>query len=321
LPDHNPAKLNRGTITKVLNFLQLINKFVLYVKENEAFDAAKSIAEETGILKELYYNKSPEELSRFENIQELLNGIQEFSINAREEGQPGQLENFLEDVALLTDQDTEKEEDRNKVTLMTIHSAKGLEFKNVFVVGLEEDLFPSGQAMEKNKPEALEEERRLFYVALTRAKENAWFTYANQRYRWGNLNFCTPSRFLEEMDEKYLENPDDFLPVRKSEQTGFAASGQRRFGQPLSSFRTQHEQNIFNKKLVSLKNSEKANREFVYDSPEKIQVGMTVEHQRFGIGKVIHKEGVLPNIKVTVFFTQAGKKQLLLKFAKLRIRQ
>lgn len=321
LPDQNPAKLNRGTIAKVLNFMQLINKFVTYITEKEAFDAAKSIAEETGILKELYNDKSPEGLSRHENIQELLNGIQEFSINAREEGQPGKLENFLEDVALLTDQDTEKEEDRNKVTLMTIHSAKGLEFKNVFVVGLEENLFPSGQALEKNKPEALEEERRLFYVALTRAQENVWFTYANQRYRWGNLDFCSPSRFLEEMDEKFLESSDDFSIAGKKEQKSFAAPGRQKFRQPLSSFRTQNEQNIFSKKLVSLKKSEKENSEFVSDSPDKIQVGMTVEHQRFGVGKVIHKEGISPDIKVTVFFQQTGKKQLLLKFAKLRISQ
>jgi DNA helicase II / ATP-dependent DNA helicase PcrA len=153
----------------------------------------------------LHSDKSPEGLSRHENIQELLNGIQEFSINALEEGRPAKLENYLEDVALLTDQDSEKDEDRDKVTLMTVHSAKGLEFKNVFVVGLEENLFPSAQAEEKKTQEALEEERRLFYVALTRAKENAWFSYANQRYRWGNLEFCSPSRFLLEMDEKYLD--------------------------------------------------------------------------------------------------------------------
>jgi len=319
LPENNPASLNRGTIAKVLNFFQLINKFVSYVNELEAFDAAKNIAEETGILKELYNDKSPEGLSRHENIQELLNGIQEFSINAKEEGQPDKLENFLEDVALLTDQDTEKEEDRNKVTLMTIHSAKGLEFKNVFVVGLEENLFPSGQAMEKNKPEALEEERRLFYVALTRAQENAWFTYANQRYRWGNLDFCTPSRFLEEMDEKFLESSDNFSSLKKTPSTGFSRSNQRYVRPSIPSFRSEKEQNIFNKKLVSLKKSEKAYSEFTGDDPEKIQVGMVVEHQRFGEGKVLKKEGIPPNIKVTVFFQQAGKKQLLLKFAKLRI--
>ncbi len=206
LEETNPAKLNKGTISKVMNFARLIQKFQEFDKENHAFDTAKMIAEKAGILIELYNDKSPEGISRHENIQELLNGIQEFSLNAKEEGQPDKLENYLEDVALLTDQDNEKDEDRDKVTLMTVHSAKGLEFKNVFVVGMEENLFPSQRPGEKHNEEALEEERRLFYVALTRAKENAWFSYANQRYRWGKLDFCTPSRFLEEMDEKFLDN-------------------------------------------------------------------------------------------------------------------
>ncbi len=144
-----------------MNFVRLIQKFQEFDKENHAFDTAKMIAEKTGILTELYNDKSPEGISRHENIQELLNGIQEFSLNAKEEGLPDKLENYLEDVALLTDQDNEKEEDRDKVTLMTIHSAKGLEFKNVFVVGMEENLFPSQRQGEKHSEEALEEERRL----------------------------------------------------------------------------------------------------------------------------------------------------------------
>lgn len=324
LPVNNPAQLNKGTITKVLNFARLIQKFVILVKENEAFDAAKTIAEETGILKDLYNDKSPEGLSKHENIQELLNGIQEFSLTAKEEGLPDKLENYLEDVALLTDQDNDKDEDRDKVTLMTIHSAKGLEFKNVFVVGLEENLFPSAQSGEKNKPEALEEERRLFYVALTRAKENAWFSFANQRYRWGNLDFCTPSRFLEEMDEKFVEGIDfdnhnkklstinEFQTNRKQEQFN------RRT--PISSFKTPDTQNYFNKKLVKLKDAGHSGALFVGDDPGKIQSGMTVEHQRFGQGKVLKIEGIPPNIKATVFFQNAGQKQLLLKFAKLKIR-
>ncbi|HYQ58647.1 MAG TPA: UvrD-helicase domain-containing protein, partial [Draconibacterium sp.] len=204
LPTINHANLNKGTTGKIQSFVALIEKFRQLAQNSDAFDTAKTIAEQTGILKELYTDKSPEGLSRHENIQELLNGIQEFSINAKETGEPEKLENYLEDVALLTDQDNEKEEDKNKVTLMTVHSSKGLEFKNVFVVGMEENLFPSNQNGD-NKPETLEEERRLFYVALTRAEENACFTYANQRYRWGNLDFCTPSRFLEDIDEEFLD--------------------------------------------------------------------------------------------------------------------
>ena len=325
LSDNNPANLNKGTISKVLQFARMIQKFSAFITENEAFDSAKAIAEETGILKDLYNDKSPEGLSRYENIQELLNGIQEFSINAKEEGRPDRLENYLEDVALLTDQDNEKNEDRDKVTLMTVHSAKGLEFKNVFVVGLEENLFPSSQSGERNTPEALEEERRLFYVALTRAKENAWFSFANQRYRWGKLDFCTPSRFLEDMDEQFLEGAD-----WKNETNTSTSRNDLPFGSPSRQFtrsqtvspvRNPNSQNIFGKKLVKLKESEKQQESFVGDSPDKIQPGMVVEHQRFGDGKVLKIEGIAPNLKATVFFQNAGQKQLLLKFAKLKIKR
>jgi len=324
LGESNPASLNKGTVSKVLKFASLIQNFSTFAKENEAFDAAKFIAEKTGILKELYNDKSPEGLSRHENIQELINGIQEFSITAREEGLPDKLENYLEDVALLTDQDNEKDEDRNKVTLMTVHSAKGLEFKNVFVVGLEENLFPSQRQGEKNTMEALEEERRLFYVALTRAKENAWFSFANQRYRWGNLDFCTPSRFLEEMDEKFLEG-SNISRFKRSSRNMFMEENENRkpaFQRRDSSQRIKsiERQNIFNKKLVSLKESGNRQASFAADDPGKIQSGMIVEHQRFGEGKVLRIEGIAPNIKATIFFQKHGHKQLLLKFAKLKIK-
>ena len=324
LRESNPANLNRGTIAKVQGFATIINNFSEFAKENEAFDTAKLIAEKTGILKELYNDKSPEGLSRHENIQELINGIQEFSLTAKEEGRPDKLENYLEDVALLTDQDNEKDEDRDKVTLMTVHSAKGLEFKNVFVVGLEENLFPSQRQGEKNTLEALEEERRLFYVALTRAKENAWFSYANQRYRWGSLDFCTPSRFLEEMDEKHLDNPN---VSRFSRPSRNRTEPNNAFKKPnfqhrstTTSVKPPERQNIFNKKLVSLRETENRRASFVSDDPGKIQSGMIVEHQRFGEGKVLRVEGIAPNIKATIFFQKHGQKQLLLKFAKLKIK-
>ncbi|NQU53087.1 MAG: exodeoxyribonuclease V subunit gamma [Bacteroidetes bacterium] len=324
LGESNPAGLNKGTVSKVLNFVNLIQNFSTYSNENDAFDTAKTIAEQTGILKELYNDKSPEGLSRHENIQELLNGIQEFSISAKEEGRPEKLENYLEDVALLTDQDNEKDEDRNKVTMMTIHSAKGLEFKNVFVVGLEENLFPSQPRGDNNTAEALEEERRLFYVAITRAEENVWLSYANQRYRWGNLDYCTPSRFLEELDEKYL----DYSNVSR-----FSRSFKNTMPQNTENQRPNYErkskaptinspvtQNIFNKKLVSLKESGKRHAAFAGDDASKIQSGMIIEHQRFGEGKVMRVEGVAPDIKATIFFQKHGHKQLLLKFAKLKIK-
>ena len=319
---NNLASLNKGTIAKLLHFTSLIKNFQGFTKENDAFNAAKTIAENSGILVELYNDKSPEGVSRHDNIQELLNGIKEFSLNAIETGEPAKLGNFLEDVALLTDQDNDKDEDRDKVTLMTVHSAKGLEFKNVFVVGLEEGLFPSLRQGEKQTDDALEEERRLFYVALTRAKENAYFSYANQRYRWGNLDFCSPSRFLEELDEQYID---------QSGNSAFNNSGRNRnfFGtettrpqftrQTSTVFKSVHQQNIYGKKLASLKETG-GDPSFAADDASKIQSGMTVEHQRFGEGKVLKIEGEIPNVMATIFFRSSGQKQLLLKFAKLKIK-
>ena len=324
LGESNSIGLNKGTVSKVRNFTKLIDNFTVFSKENDAFDTAKTIASQTGILKELYNDKSPEGLSRHENIQELLNGIQEFTINAIEEDLPNKLENFLEDVALLTDQDKEKDEDRDKVTLMTVHSAKGLEFKNVFVVGLEENLFPSQRQGDKNTEESLEEERRLFYVALTRAEENAWFSYANQRYRWGNLDFCTPSRFLEELDEKYIDG-SAVSRFKRPSRSNLLQDNERQKSvyqhrNTVKTVKPIERQNIFNKKLVSLKESGRRQASFDGDSPEKIQAGMVIEHQRFGEGKVLRVDGLAPNIKATIFFQKHGHKQLLLKFAKLKIK-
>ncbi|MBN2634708.1 MAG: exodeoxyribonuclease V subunit gamma [Prolixibacteraceae bacterium] len=324
IEESNPANLNKGTISKILKFVHLIKTFQEFNNENHAFDTAKWIAEKAGILLDLYNDKSPEGISRHENIQELLNGIQEFSLNAKEEGQPEKLENYLEDVALLTDQDSENEEDRDKVTLMTVHSAKGLEFKNVFIVGLEENLFPSQRSGEKNNDETLEEERRLFYVALTRAQENVWFSYANQRYRWGNLDFCTPSRFLEEIDNQFLENNSTALFQQKS-ATRFQNQLEKK--QPtfdrretFESFAAKNTKARFGSKLTQLHNSIEKQSEFTGDDPTKIQTGITVVHQRFGEGKVLKVEGSMPNSKATIFFQNFGQKQLLLKFAKLKIK-
>jgi DNA helicase II / ATP-dependent DNA helicase PcrA len=323
LSTNNLASLNKGTITKVQHFAGLIQNFQVVTEENDAFNAAKIIAENSGILVELYNDKSPEGVSRYDNIQELLNGIQEFSLNAMETGEPAKLGNYLEDVALLTDQDNDKDEDRDKVTLMTVHSAKGLEFKNVFVVGLEEDLFPSLRQGEKQTDDALEEERRLFYVALTRAKENAYFSYANQRYRWGNLDFCSPSRFLEELDEQYLDQSGNSAFNNTGRNRNFFDSETTRtqFTRQTTTpfFKSVHQQNIYGKKLASLKETG-GDSSFAADDSSKIQTGMTVEHQRFGEGKVLKIEGEMPNIKATIFFHGSGQKQLLLKFAKLKIK-
>lgn len=312
------AGINKGTAAKLQGFYKLMLVFRTIADENDAFLAAKTITDQTGLLKELYNDKSPEGVSRYENIQELLNAIQEFSLNALETGEPSKLENYLEDVALLTDQDSDKEEDRDKVTLMTIHSAKGLEFKNVFVVGLEENLFPSVNQDHKQNDDSIEEERRLFYVALTRAKENAWLSYANQRYRWGNLDFCTPSRFLEEIDEKFIDIQGSTLrknsdrKIETHDDNGFHFNRQIK-----KSFLSSSGPGFIAKRPASALQSE---NNFEGDDPSLIKQGMTVEHQRFGEGKVIKIEGEMPNTKATIFFPALGQKQLLLKFAKLKIK-
>ncbi|HZH71434.1 MAG TPA: UvrD-helicase domain-containing protein [Mariniphaga sp.] len=317
LPE-NAQGLNKGTIAKVDKFVLLIRSFMEVVQRDDAWDAAKYIAVHTGILKDLNSDKSPEGLSRQQNLEELLNGIQEFSINALEEGNPSKLENFLEDVALLTDQDTEKDEDKDKVTLMTIHSAKGLEFKNVFIVGLEEKLFPSSMADERLSEDAIEEERRLFYVAVTRARETVWFSHASQRYKWGNLEFCSPSRFLIEMDEKYLTGGFEYNTASAGISRGYKArtllqeTEKPKFRKPYKpeAFAANRSAHQGNGKTVA----------FDADNPDKILQGMVVEHQRFGVGKVLKVEGTAPDRKATVFFHNAGQKQLLLKFAKLKIK-
>lgn len=317
---NNHAGLNRGLLGKVQQFVALILQFQEKAGLNDAYEMASEIATQTNIIKDLYKDQTPEGLSRFENIQELLNGIQEFSINAREEGQPNLLANYMEDVALLTDQDSEKEEDMDKVTLMTVHSSKGLEFKNVFIVGVEENLFPSSQ-FGNITPEAFEEERRLFYVALTRAEENAFLSFAKQRYRWGKLDFCNPSRFITEVDEQYLDMPDEADFNFDELPTEGQAIQKQSFGKTGTVGRrpTTTDQPGMKQKLVQLRQAKQRSQNFDGDDPRDIQSGMMVEHQRFGKGKVLQVEGSFPNLKATVFFQNAGQKQLLLKFAKLKI--
>ena len=315
------SEFNKGTAAKIHEFTSLIEVFREKLETLSAFELATEIATGTEIMKDLYKDQSPEGVSRYENIQELLNGIQEFSISAREEGTPGQLNNYMEDVALLTDQDNEKPEDNDRVTMMTIHSAKGLEFKNVFIVGVEENLFPSNQNGQKTL-EDFEEERRLFYVALTRAEQNAYITYARQRYKWGKLEFCNKSRFIDEIDPQYLNMPIEKDPVFYGDNLDlpFSVPKPRNPGLSVPGFRPSAVSQLdMQNKLSRLRETKKETDAFEFSNPEEIQAGMMVEHQRFGRGKVLQMEGKMPDIQATVFFQNAGKKQLLLKFAKLRI--
>lgn len=315
------SEFNKGTAAKINEFTTLIESFREKLETHNAFELASEIATGTEIMKDLYKDQTPEGVSRFENIQELLNGIQEFSISAVEEGSPCKLNNYMEDVALLTDQDNEKEENTDRVTMMTIHSAKGLEFKNVFIVGVEENLFPSNQNGQKTM-EDFEEERRLFYVALTRAEQNAYLSYARQRYKWGKLDFCDKSRFIDEIDPQYLNMPIEKDPVFYGDQQDlpFSTPKPRPQSTSIPGFRPSSvNQPDLQRKLTKLREAKNESEAFEFSNPEEIQAGMIVEHQRFGRGKVLQMEGKMPDIQATVFFQNAGKKQLLLKFAKLRI--
>jgi DNA helicase-2/ATP-dependent DNA helicase PcrA len=314
-------QFNKGTASKINEFTHLIQAFREKLETHDAFELASEIAAGTGIMKDLYKDQSPEGVSRFENIQELLNGIQEFSISAKEEGTPNKLNNYMEDVALLTDQDTDKPEDNDRVTMMTIHSAKGLEFKNVFIVGVEENLFPSNQNGQKTM-EDFEEERRLFYVALTRAEQHAYISYARQRYKWGKLEFCNKSRFIDEIDARYLNMPVEKDPnfYSDSSDTLFSAPRPRQQSAVAPGLKSASvSQPDLYQRLSKLRETKKEGDTFDYSNPEEIQAGMIVEHQRFGRGKVLQMEGKMPDLQATVFFQNTGKKQLLLKFAKLRI--
>jgi len=313
------AGLNAGVIKKISVFTQLISKFSDQFATTEAYEMANKIASETGILTELYQDKSPENLSRYENTQELLNAIQDFSLTAKEEGRPDGLQVFMEDVALLTDQDNDKDIDSDKVTLMTVHSSKGLEFKNVFIVGLEENLFPSGFSGTLTLSE-LEEERRLFYVALTRSENQAWLSFAQQRFRWGKAEFCNPSRFIGEIDHQFLEIQNSRSIPQFRNQEIMADRSNNHLQREETKYQPPRKPEITGQRIQTSKSVLSSNSEpFQSDSPDKIKIGMFVEHERFGRGKVMNIEGKMPDIKAKVFFPNAGEKNLLLKFAKLRI--
>jgi DNA helicase-2/ATP-dependent DNA helicase PcrA len=306
---HN-VSFNAGTATKLNGFMTMIESFSAQMEKINAFELGQHIAEHTGLLKALYVDKTPEGVARYDNIQELLNGLKEFADQVDPDNPDAErtMADFLVDVALLTDADKD-DDDENKVNLMTVHASKGLEFDYVFIVGLEEDLFPSQMAL--NSRDELEEERRLFYVALTRARKRATLTYAVTRYRWGQLSQCEPSRFIEEVDEQYLSIPS----VSAARPDPFARD--RGFDQARSRFYKQMPSANPGGTKKPLRDAERSSAPPVDAS--KIVPGVEVEHARFGKGKVLKIEGDAPNTKATVFFPKAGQKQLLLKFAKLKV--
>jgi len=316
----NPQQYIEGRIAGQLNdFAMLIQSFAAESRKLDAYETALYIAQHSGILKELHTDDSIEGRSRYENIQELLNGIKEFA--EREDIEDRSLAVFMQDIALLTNDDREDDKNKDTVSLMTIHSAKGLEFKNVFVVGLEENLFPSQMSL--NSRTDLEEERRLFYVAITRAEKKLTLTYATSRYRWGTLTNCEPSRFINEINARYLEI-EVAKPARSVLGSDSFDSERRSWTQqrdtfskpkPAASAGTAAQ----GKTTSLLPKAHVPTPGFTPDAASAFQNGMEVEHEKFGFGKIVSLEGTLPDVKATVFFQGLGNKQLLLKFAKLRI--
>lgn len=314
--------INKPTTEKLINFINMIKSFQVYNEKYDAFQMAEMVVKKTGLVQEMKKDGTPEGIARIENMEELLNGIQDFVEGQKELADAnGSLVEFLEDVSLATDMDKDTSDD-DRVALMTIHLAKGLEFPYVFIVGMEEDLFPSAMSMSTRSE--LEEERRLFYVALTRAEKQAYLTYVLSRYRWGKLNDAEPSRFIEEIDDKFL----DFMIPEDNYQ-----------------FRTFLNPDIFDDEIdksklrqdkpkkgtpppketpSAVKRLRKVKPEGTIEASSKIEIiqleqGQWVEHQRFGKGQVIEITGIGADKKAAINFQGGGVKNLLLRFAKLKV--
>ena len=312
---HSNLNINNGTLTKLSNFVLSINSFKVQLKD-DAYQLVELVAKSTGMLNELNKDKTPEGISRLENIQELLNAIKEFSVKNKEQGLDHDLETFMQDVALLTEQDKEEKNDKNRVTLMTIHAAKGLEFPYVFLVGLEENLFPSQLAIHSRQE--LEEERRLFYVGLTRAEKRIQLSYATSRWRWGQLIDCEPSRFLEEIDDSLLDWQFVFRKKINAKPRPNNYKINTNYSTRQKTTNQNSTPNFTPKNLTKINKSSSLNQSSVTDN-NLLQEGMLVEHDRFGIGKILKIENKNGTKKAIVLFNESGEKQLLLKFAKLKI--
>lgn len=324
--DQLQLKINTGIRTKLQNFVNMIKTFQIETSSKNAFEVADLVIKQTRLIKDIESEGTPEAVSRVENVQELLNGIKDFIEVQKEKEEDASLAFFLEDVALATDFDQEKD-DVPRVSLMTIHLAKGLEFPHVYIVGLEENLFPS--AMSMNTRSEIEEERRLFYVALTRAEKQVYLSYAQSRYRWGKLIDCEPSRFLEEIDEKFV---DYIVPVKETVVSnkfldkdifGSPEKNTIRFKKPISRIPDKKPKPSLSKptKLAAPKNLKKmsdlGNHQNLFDN--NLIQGNIVEHAKFGRGEVMIVEGAGNSRKAEIKFESGDTKKLLLQFAKLKI--
>lgn len=326
---------NKGTVSKLQKFRDLINDLIKDLTQKNASELGEDIIRNSGIINDVCQDNSPENLSRKENIEELMNGMRDFCAERQEEGNEHiSLSDFLSEVSLLTDQDSDKDSNDEKITLMTVHSAKGLEFRNVFVVGMEENLFPSSMA--GDSPRALEEERRLFYVAITRAEEHCYLSYAKTRMRYGKTEFGSPSRFLYDIDTNYLRLPQNLLLERQINNRGgdFRSSSNNAFqpsarpvGSSSAAFFSGETPMASRKRLIGASMPRNLRRvdPAQPSSPSSgsptalLHEGQFIEHERFGRGEVLKVEGVGDNAKATIRFQHAGDKQLLLRFARFKV--
>ncbi len=300
-----PSFLGGRAIGPIEDFVAKISRFQVEIQNKDAYEAAAEIAKSSGLLRELYEDKTVEGLSRYENVQELLNAIKEYVDDPEKEDKS--LGAFLQEVSLITGQDENKDNDPDKVTLMTIHMAKGLEFKNVYIVGLEEDLFPS-QMMLSSRSE-LEEERRLFYVAITRAQRKLFLSYALTRYRFGRLKNCEPSRFLDDVDSRFIKVSTKFGGLESIPNPNFAKS-----------FVSGMKKTVRTQPAVK-PTTYKPAADFAPSDTRNLKEGMKVEHPKFGFGQVVKMEEIGMERKARINFTDFGEKTLLLSFAKLKIHE
>ena len=338
-PMHYGLNVNKGTATKLLQFHGMISSFAQHLETEDAYTLGAEIIQQSGIYKDLYSESTPEALARQENLEEFLSGMQEFVEAGKEEDRADgvSLISFLQEVSLLTDLDSDDDKEKHRVSLMTVHSAKGLEFPTVFVVGLEENIFPSPMATGSKRE--LEEERRLLYVAITRAERHCILTCARNRYRYGKMEFDTPSRFISDIDPKLLkveENGEPTIDTFRSNRgmqnsrpvaSQFVAALKPRItghreeppADPFSSrFKRTYVQSGGNLRRLSDAVKSPVGKEAPTAKPA-LSEGNVIEHERFGIGNVLRVEGTGENTKATVQFRNAGTKQLLLKFARYKI--
>ena len=343
--------VNKGTLSKLTTFYNLVNHFIEQATKIDAYELGRMIVQESSIMADLMQDRTVEGISRQENVQELMDGMHDFLRTRQEEGdEKVMLTDFLSDVALLTDQDNTEEDDTPKVTLMTVHAAKGLEFDTVFIVGMEEQLFPSLMAYDSMRQ--MEEERRLLYVAITRAEKRCLLSYAKSRFRFGKVEYGMPSRFLKDIDKGYIEGKDPLsssFMMGTSRQSLWNSSDTPRFLNTRTTQTTQIPQRVTTAPISQRRQqihkasgiSETSSRKTIITTHEatpssprrlvsanaaggatrvaQLSPGQIIEHERFGVGEVIKVEGTGENTKAHIRFKNAGEKQLLLKFARFRV--